>query len=166
MFYPQVPVIVCSKFMDQIAAMPANSCMSISNKPAMVALAIYTTSRTASVVRRSRKFSINWINYVDRDARRALLDLSKSLADKNVKDKLSANGVPYSLQLRIPVIASAEAFALCNLKRTLLTGDHYLFVGHITAAYASPDFEEYWKFSKYSPPLYLGSNRSRPLRTF
>ncbi len=169
LFYPQVPLLVCAKFEDKIAAMPANSCMPISTDPPMVALSISCNTRTNSIVSRSRRFSINWINYDEKKLQRAIIELGSGLiSKKRAPDKLRAVGVEYRLREGIPVVEESEAFELCKVERKSRHGDHDLFVATVLEARGSFDFEKYWKFRSYKPVLYLGSNRKKieQLRSF
>jgi flavin reductase (DIM6/NTAB) family NADH-FMN oxidoreductase RutF len=58
LFNPQVPVIICSKFKRDIAAMPANSCSPASDSPPLVSLALKKEIKTNRIVRLSSRFSI------------------------------------------------------------------------------------------------------------
>jgi flavin reductase (DIM6/NTAB) family NADH-FMN oxidoreductase RutF len=168
LFNPQVPVVVCSKHREEVAAMPANSCVSISDSPSMVALAIRIGSRTNRVVSRSRSFSISWVNYTADKSRDIILKLSGGVPRKEEEpDKLKALGIPYALVRGIPVPSGAQAFALCEVERKERTGDHDLFVARSRLVRASRDFtrDQYWRFRSYRPALYLGSIRSKPMVT-
>ena len=76
LFYPQVPVIVCAKHDEKIAAMTANSVMSVSDRPAMISIAVNSKSRTGLIIRASGKFSINWLSY-NAASTNVVIDLSK-----------------------------------------------------------------------------------------
>jgi flavin reductase (DIM6/NTAB) family NADH-FMN oxidoreductase RutF len=164
LFYPQVPLIICSKFRAEIAAMPAVSCVSVSNKPPLLALAIFRISRTGSIIKKSRRFSINWINFRNQKLRKSVVDLAKSGAAEQ-PDKLKANRVSYRLEKDIPILSDNVAYALCELSRMVRTGDHELFVAKVKDARASNEFRDYWKFKTYKPILYLGSERGKPFTT-
>jgi len=146
--------------------MPANSCISISNSPPLIAVAIKRESKTNSVVSKSRSFSINWINYTPIKSQNIILKLSKGTS-KNGLDKLKAFNIPYKLIQRIPVLIQAQAFVLCTVKGIEKTGDHDLFIASPSYAEASTDFAEdqYWRFKKYRPALYVGSIRANPVVT-
>lgn len=169
LFYPQVPIIVCSKSRKEVAAMPANSCIPVSNTPAMVALAVNKKSKTARIIRASGKFSLNWLNYNARRAREYAITLSKP-SDFSVTgsyDKLSSNKIPYLIENGQPFLAEAEANALCRVVRRVECGDHDLFLARVLRGRAGGDFLsiKYWQFRKYKPILYLGSAMSPPLTT-
>jgi len=170
LFNPRVPVIICSKSGSKVAAMPANSCSSVSDSPPIISIAIRKGIRTNKIVRSSSHFSINWLSFEPESSRTIVLDLGKpsnSRKDAGLEDKLKEFGVAYSLVSNIPVLRMACAFALCKVKRWISTGDHDLFIASVMSAKASPDFtaDGYWKLRDYKPILYVGSIRSNPLIT-
>lgn len=167
LFNPQVPVIICSKFGREVAAMPANSCSSASDSPPMVSLALMKKIRTNRIVRASLRFSINWINFEPKKSRKIILDLAKPSESESQINKLKEHNIPYKIIQQVPVLENVCAFAICKVERWLATGDHDLFVARVTSAKAIRDFtaDEYWRFKDYKPILYLGSVRSDPLIT-
>ena len=168
LFYPQVPMIICSRHNEEVAGMTANSAMSVSDSPPMVALAVNEKSRTQRVIKNSRMFSVNWLSYDESTSRKAVFELSRPFkGTKEQSDKLRACRIPYSLIKRTPVLKRAEAFGICEVASSRKTGDHILFIAKVIQAEATSDFirDGYWEFKKYEPMLYLGSNRSEPLTT-
>jgi flavin reductase (DIM6/NTAB) family NADH-FMN oxidoreductase RutF len=132
----------------------------------MVALAIRVGSKTNAILSRSRRFSINWLNYTKEKEKDPILRLS--LPQKNPgPDKLGALGIPYELVAGTPVLAQAQAFTLSYVTKKLRTGDHDLFIAKTLLVKASSDFtkDKYWRFKKYKPALYLGSIRKNPMMT-
>ena len=65
--------------------------------------------------------------------------------------------IPYGLVLGAPVLDASIAYAILEREKVIDVGDHDLFIGRVTGAMASLDFDEYWKFKDYRPVLYLGS---------
>jgi flavin reductase (DIM6/NTAB) family NADH-FMN oxidoreductase RutF len=167
LFYPQVPMIVCSKKGRDVAGMTANSLIPVSDKPPLIALAVKAESRTSKIITKSGRFSINWVNYREAGFRSIVLKLAKPFNEREGHDKLKASGVPFKVTKRVPVLASAIAYAICDVKSRHKTGDHDLFIGRVVDASASKDFadEKYWRFREYKPILYLGSNKKEPLTT-
>ncbi|MFI5420972.1 MAG: flavin reductase family protein, partial [Nitrososphaerales archaeon] len=143
------------------------SCSSLSDSPPMVSIAIKKGMRTNRIVRSSSLFSINCLNNDNASSRKAILDIAKPAASKELGDKLKENGVPYSLVRGFPILRNACAFALCRVTKRISTGDHDLFLASVTDARAISDFvaDGYWRFESYKPILYLGSIRSDPLTT-
>lgn len=164
LFYPQVPSVLCAKQGRDLAAMPANSCMPISNSPAMIGVSVRTGSKTEEVLSRAKNFSLSWLGY----SKESIESITK-LADKvlDSPDKLKTCGISYLMVSQIPVLAEAVAFVICRIASSYRFGDHVLFVGRIRSAKATKDFtnEMYWRFEKYRPILYLGSNRKNRFTT-
>ena len=130
----------------------------------MVALSLQKKIKTISVIRKSRIFSANWLNYRSPEQRKYALDLARP---GNGEDKLSLMEVPYFLDSDTPVLDQAEAIMLCRVSRILECGDHDLIVAKVSRARASGDFfpKRYWEFKKYKPMVYLGSTMDDPLST-
>jgi flavin reductase (DIM6/NTAB) family NADH-FMN oxidoreductase RutF len=170
LFNPHVPVIVCSKFGKEVAAMPANSCSPVSESPSLISLALRRGIRTNHVVQRSFSFSINWLSFEPKESRKIILDLARPFESRPLldgADKLKASHIPYFLVNDIPILSRAFAFAICSVKKRIMTGDHDLFISSVISVKASSDFtrEGYWSFRDYKPVLYVGSVRKNPLIT-
>lgn len=155
LFYPQVPVIISARSSENVAAMPASSCMSVSNNPPLFAVSVRTGSKTDGVLKDSKNFSVNWIGFRERK----YIELLSKGGDS--PDKLSSNEIPNDEVMEAPVLTKAIAYAICRKESVLPIGDHELFVGRVIGAMASLDFDEYWKFRKYRPILYLGSESQK-----
>lgn len=164
LFYPQVPAIVCAKYRNEIAAMPANSCISLSNSPALVGVAVRSESKTARLLSSSKNFSLSWLTYSKKAEKYVDQLSSKSPPEPN---KLTALGIPYKTVEGVPVITEAIAFLICHKYSVKRYGDHTLFVGRVKSAKSSRDFskDNYWRFKEYKPMLYLGSNKKDPFTT-
>jgi flavin reductase (DIM6/NTAB) family NADH-FMN oxidoreductase RutF len=147
--------------------MPANSCVPVSDSPAIIALAVRRVLRTNKIISKSRLFSLNWISHSNSILRKKLLDLAAPLKESSSPDKLATLEIKYTLSRSVPIIEGANAQVICRVEKRLGTGDHVLFIGRVISAKASKDFrrERYWSFKSYRPILYLGSNRSNPLTT-
>jgi flavin reductase (DIM6/NTAB) family NADH-FMN oxidoreductase RutF len=126
----------------------------------MVALSVFRKSRANSIIARSRRFSINWINHSNEKLRAAILELGNSFSE-SVLDKLQEVGVDYGLEGGVPVIKGSMAFELCQVERKYREGDHDLFIASVEGARAYDDFVKYWRFRSYKPIFYLGSNRRK-----
>jgi len=157
LFYPIVPIVVTAAHGGEVGGLAAISYIALSFKPPLIGASIHGESRTARLVRSSKEFALNWLDYDDRDQ---ILKMGEA-ARRDVKDKLKAMGLATANAKAItaPVLRNAVAVVECKLSNVFTTGDHELFVGESVAAYAIEDFEEYWRFSKYRAPLYIGSGR-------
>lgn len=160
LFYPQVPTILCAKS-KLVSAMPVASAIQVSNFPSRIAVSIRKSLNTSSVLRKADSFSLNWLDYKDRNLIR---ELSTFRAKKN-RDKLQSLKIPYRMVLGAPVLDNSLAYVILEKERMIDVGDHNLFIGHVVGAMASLDFDEYWKFKKYKPVLYLGSPHKRTFST-
>jgi len=149
-------MIVASKFGKLVAAMPANSCMPISDNPPLLAISIKTGAKTNRVITRSKKFSVNWLDFSDKKI------ISLLTQSNDSPDKLSSLNIPYLEVFNSPVLSRAQAYAICEVTSTHDAGDHHLIVGKVVGAMASLDFDENWKFEEYHPILYLGSPFRNP----
>jgi len=156
LFYPQVPVILASKYRSLVAAMPANSCMSVSNDPAMFAISVRKGSKTNLVLKKSRKFSLNWLNFRDRKI------VNRLSFENRSRDKLKSLNIPYRYICEVPVLHSSVAYVICQKEAEYEVGDHDLIIGRLLGAMASLDFDENWKFEDYKPVLYIGSDFRTP----
>lgn len=133
--------------------------MPVSDKPPMLALSVRKGSKTNRVLKKSKRLSLNWIDFEEKEIVGLLSQSNRS------QDKLDSLKIPYSEILGTPVLAGAEAYAICENVSTLSAGDHDLFMAKLMGAMASLDFDENWKFEEYHPLLYLGSNFRMPFAT-
>jgi flavin reductase (DIM6/NTAB) family NADH-FMN oxidoreductase RutF len=153
LFYPQVPSILCAKA-TRVAAMPVVSAVSISENPPIIGVSIRRDLTTNYVMKKSKTFSLNWVDFKKRR-------LIKRLTNKSLrsKDKLRSLNIEYSVLMNTPILQDALAYAIMKKEKVTKIGDHDWFVGRIIGAMASLDFDMYWKFEEYRPILYLGSKR-------
>lgn len=133
----------------------------------MITVAIRTGSRTNRLIRKNRRFSINWIDFEPERSRRTILELASPSEKELSYDKLREHKIPYFIFQKVPVLEYASAFAICKVKKRLRTGDHDLFLADVVYAKALRDFtlDGYWRFKEYKPILYVGSIRRDPLIT-
>lgn len=159
LFYPQVPLLLSAKAGGEVAAMPAVSCMAVSDHPAIIAVAVGSSLRTNRIMKKARNFAISWIDY----NHRKILELL-SFHNKR-KDKLRGAGIDYLLLFGAPVPKVSVAYGICQKMKAEDLGNHTLFLGKVIGAMASTDFDEYWKFSDYPPVIYRGSKFKTPFVT-
>ncbi len=152
-------MIIAARYQKLVAAMPANSCMPVSNEPPLFAVSVRKGSKTNRVLSKSKNFSINWINFSDKKLVSLLSESNKA------PDKLKALEIPYAEVFDAPVLAQSQAYAICEKNSVRKVGDHDLIVGRLLGAMASLDFDENWKFKTYHPILYLGSTFPDPITT-
>lgn len=157
-FYPTVTTVVTSQLEEEIGGMAAVSHMPISFDPPLVGVSIQPGHRTHRLVSTSGYFAVNWVDRVHGDKIGAM----GSRTERGTKDKITACGFTHhpGRETPVPVLDQAVATVECSVQERHRTGDHDLFVGEVVAAYAIPDFQEYWLFEGYSPALYAGSTES------
>jgi flavin reductase (DIM6/NTAB) family NADH-FMN oxidoreductase RutF len=114
LFNPQVPVVICSKHGKEVAAMPANSCSSISDSPPLVSVSVRRGLRTNRIIQSSSSFSINWLSFEPKRSRNVILDLANPQVEREIEDKLKEHDVPYSILEGVPVLNYACAFLRCR----------------------------------------------------
>jgi flavin reductase (DIM6/NTAB) family NADH-FMN oxidoreductase RutF len=160
LFYPQVPTILCARS-KELSAMPVVSAIPISNSPTKIAVSVKIGLKTNHVLKKSSAFSLNWLDFKNRSV---VSKLSRIRA-KRTNDKLRSLKIPYEMVLGAPVLDASIAYAILEREKVIDVGDHDLFIGRVTGAMASLDFDEYWKFNDYRPVLYLGSTKRKSFAT-
>ncbi len=122
---------------------------------------------------KSRLLSLNWVSYESKNAHSLILKLTNPSEEKREKkmwerkpkgfDKLRRFGIRYHLVAGAPVLSEAVAYAVCSIQKFVRTGDHNLFIAEVKQAKATNDFgsDQFWRFKKYRPMLYIGSVKGR-----
>ena len=160
LFYPQVPLILCAKSKG-VSSMPVASAVSVSDNPPKIAVAVKKELRTNKILNDSSAFSLNWIDFKKKDI---VTKLSKFRASSD-RDKLRSLKISYRIVLGAPVLEESVAYLILRKEKKFDVGDHNLFLGRVLGSRASLDFDEYWSFRKYSPILYLGSEKKKQFAT-
>jgi len=153
LLYPAVPAIISCSDRGMIYAMPVVSIIALSNSPPLVGVASTPSHATHQAIVNVRSFSLSW---VDASLVHSLEVLGTT--PHAAVDKLQTAGLKHSRgkSLDVPIVEGAVAALECVLYAKQTLGDHVLLVGKVHAAWASEDFQEYWKFEKYQPVLYNG----------
>jgi flavin reductase (DIM6/NTAB) family NADH-FMN oxidoreductase RutF len=153
LLYPAVPAILGCSDRSLVYAMPVVSMISLSNSPPLIGVASSPEHSTHQAIVNTRCFSLSW---VDVSMVRALEVLGTT--PHTSVDKLHAAGLKHQRgrALDVPIVEGAVASLECTLYARQSLGDHELLVGKVQDARASEDFQDYWKFQKYSPVLYAG----------
>ena len=141
--------------------MPVASAVPVSDTPAKIAVAVKKDLKTNHILRDSSTFSLNWIDFKKNNL---VTKLSQFRAASGM-DKLGALRIPYRIVLGAPVLEESVAYLIMGKEKMIDVGDHDLFIGRVLGAMASLDFDRYWSFRKYSPILYLGSERRKKFAT-
>ncbi|MDW8083807.1 MAG: flavin reductase family protein [Candidatus Caldarchaeum sp.] len=158
LFYPQVAAVVTAAAGDEVGGLLASSVMPTSFDPPKVAVSLGKNHKTTRLVEASKTFAVNWLSYEN------LTNMEKLAlpTPAGVKDKLSSVGLEYRRDGKTgaPILLDAVAFLECSVEWGRDVGDHFLYVGEVFEAMAVEDFEDYWRFERYKPVLYVGSART------
>ena len=141
--------------------MPVASAVPVSDNPPKIAVAVKKDLRTNRILRDSTTFSLNWIDFKKKGL---VTNLSKFRAGSDT-NKLRALKISYRIVLGAPVLEESVAYLILRKEKKIDVGDHDLFLGRVLGAMATLDFDEYWSFRKYSPILYLGSEKRKKFAT-
>lgn len=157
LLYPVVPALVTSKAGDRIGGMLAAWWTQLSFKPLLVGVAIAPERFTYKLIRSSRIFALNLLDFRHVDKTPFLGDVS----ERFYRGKLREAGftIIEGEVLGAPIVAEASAALELSLTNIVETGDHDLFIGEVRAAYAIEDFKGLWELRLYKPLMYLGRTR-------
>jgi flavin reductase (DIM6/NTAB) family NADH-FMN oxidoreductase RutF len=155
LFYPQVSVVIMVEANGHVGAMPAIWCMPLSFNPPLIGIALAPEHETCNMIRKTRAFTINWLDYSHARQVGELGEISgREFADKLAAVKLTTVKGKGNSQ---PLIQQASAVLECQVREERRTGTHELITGEIVEAYAADCFRDYWDFFKYNPLLYAGT---------
>ena len=159
LFYPSNTALLSVSFQGKDDVIPVISFCSLSFDPPLFGVAINRKHFSHGLVKKSGCFALNLLDASKAKAIAAAGDVSSRV----VKNKLSAVGLALQRARQIDGKAVKDAVAVveCKVIKVIQTGDYDFFVGRCEAAYAAEDFDEYWRFEKYSPSLYIGSKGTK-----
>lgn len=154
LFYPDVPAVLAASHRESVSGMPVVSFMSLSEQPPIVGVSCAAKSFTLKLAIASGAFTLC---ILDRKHVRSIAYLA-SHSGKEGSDKLKASGLRHRWGRRVhaPVISDSVAVLECAPVGRSTIGDHTLLLGFVAAAFASADFQDYWRFKSYRPLLYAG----------
>jgi flavin reductase (DIM6/NTAB) family NADH-FMN oxidoreductase RutF len=143
-FTPGCVVLVGSQKDGRPNVMAASWQMPVSRKPPLVAVAVAKKHLTAEYVQASGAFTLNVPGYglIER------VHFCGTVSGREV-DKFSAAGLTpvAGRKVAAPLVAECLAGVECRLWSTYEGGDHWIFVGEVVAAEATPEcFEGRWTF--------------------
>ena len=158
LLYPTIAVLVTSKYKEKIGGMMAAWWTQLSIKPLLIGVAIAPERYTYKLIKKSRIFAINILDYKYVEKTPYLGDAS----ERFFRNKIARAGfhVVPGRSTGAPIVEEASAALELKLRDIIRTGDHDLFVGEVVAAYAVDDFSNgMWRLVEYNPLLYLGRTR-------
>jgi 3-hydroxy-9,10-secoandrosta-1,3,5(10)-triene-9,17-dione monooxygenase reductase component len=106
--------------------MTANAVASLSLEPLLLLVCFANEARTLPLVRATERFGVN-VLALGQEA------LARRFAGK-LPETEKFDGVPFSLDDGVPVIAGAHAFLGCDLRELVPGGDHTIGIGEVQAA--------------------------------
>ncbi len=154
LFYPGVSAVLSAQSGRTVSAMPVIAYAPLSEKPPLFGVSCGSGSFTLKVALASKAFALSLL-----DAKHVRsVEILASHRGKKGSDKLAEAGLKHrrGKAVNAPVISASIAALECSLYHTEKLGDHVLMVGKVEAAYASSDFDGYWRFRHYRPMLYAG----------
>lgn len=157
LLYPVIPAFVTSEFNGRVGGMLAAWWTQLSFKPFLVGVAIAPERFTYKLVRSSKVFALNLLDFKHVDRTPLLGDVS----ERFYSGKLKAAGFTTVKGdvLGAPIVLEATAALELTLMDIIKTGDHDLFIGEVKAAYAREEFKGLWDLRLYKPLMYLGRTR-------
>ena len=158
LLYPTIAVLVTSRYGERVGGMMAAWWTQLSIKPLLVGVAIAPERYTYKLIKKSKVFAINILDYKYVEKTPYLGDAS----ERFFENKIARAGfhVVFGKSTGAPILKEASAALELRLRDVLRTGDHDLFVGEVVGAYATSDFYNgMWRLVEYKPLLYLGRTR-------
>lgn len=153
LFYPQPAFVVVARDGDEVAAMVASWAMPLSFLPPYAGVLISPERYTYKVIKRSRRFTINMLDFKYSEQVSFIGNVSKRF----LPDKLERCGLTFVKQDDYSYVKEASAYVLCEREREVVVGDHDLFIGKVVGAFATDAFDDIWNLNEHKPMLYLGS---------
>ncbi|MEN3007720.1 flavin reductase family protein [Pseudothermotoga sp.] len=116
--------IVSSSIGDEKAGLTAAWVMQSSFKPVMLAVALGPTRRTAEVIEKSRKFSVQVLDRKQKEIAELFGYYSSRQIDKFAKVRWFE-----SEKLKLPIVEDVIAYFECELVGKFESGDHMIYNG-------------------------------------
>lgn len=152
---PSLTVLISSTYQGKDALMAAAWVTPVSYIPPRVAVAISPERYTYGIVRGSRMFAINIMEfkYVDSICKAGVL------SGKDHPDKFSAIKLTKAKGKLLPIVVVKEAIGVleCKVITSIPAGDHELFIADVVMAYVNRDeaYSTHWEIKYYDPVFYI-----------
>ncbi len=153
LFYPQPVFIIVARNGDEVAALSATWAIPLSFLPPYVGVSVSPERYTYKVLKKSKYFTINVLDFKYSEQASFLGNISKRF----LPDKLERCGLTFVKREGYSYVKEASAYVLCEREREVEVGDHDLFIGRVVGAFATDAFDDLWNLDKYRPLLYMGS---------
>jgi 3-hydroxy-9,10-secoandrosta-1,3,5(10)-triene-9,17-dione monooxygenase reductase component len=117
--------VVTSAAPRGIGGMTANALCSLSLDPLLALVCFANEARTLPIVREARRFAVNVLTSEQEE-------LAGVFASK-LPESEKLDGVSHHLELGLPIIDGALAWAACDLRELIAGGDHTVAIGEVVA---------------------------------
>jgi len=158
-FYPNIVTVVVVKFGNEVNLMPVAWNSGVSLDPRYFAVMISKKRYTYELIKKSRRFSSNFLNweYVK------LVNEIGSVSGREV-NKVSKFNIPLQKGKNEEILILPISYASyeCEVVKDEEIGDHNLIIGKVLTAYIDSDvFDEKERpiLTKVSPIFYLGKSK-------
>ncbi len=150
---PSIAVLVSSSHGGRDALLTVAWVVPVSYVPSRVAIAVSRERYSYDIIRGSRMFAVNVMefDYVEAVYR------AGTLSGRDVEDKFAACGLTRGVGRTLPIAVVEEALGVveCRVIRVVEAGDHDLFIGDVVDAYVRGKYTTHWDVSSYRPILYI-----------
>ena len=150
---PRLTVVVSSSSPSGDALMTAAWLSPLSYIPPIVGVAISRERYTYKIIKESKFFAINILDfkYLDNVVK------AGTLSGFSVRDKFRACNLTPARGKAIPIKVVKEAIGVleCKVSSIQEVGDHDLFIGNVIIAYVADDFTTHWVLKYFNPILYV-----------
>jgi flavin reductase (DIM6/NTAB) family NADH-FMN oxidoreductase RutF len=125
--------------------MTANAICSLSLDPLLALVCFENRARTLPIVREAGRFAINVLSAGQED-------LAGVFASK-LPESEKLDGVVHRVELGMPIIDGALAWAVCDLRELIAGGDHTIGIGEVIAMGLGAGEPLLWYSGQYHPGL-------------
>lgn len=157
LFYPQPAFIIVARDGDEISALTATWAIPLSFLPPYAGVLVSPERYTYKVLKRSRYFTINVLDFKYSEQVSFIGNISKRF----LPDKLERCGLKFAKRDGYSYVEEASAYILCEREREVEIGDHDLFIGKVIDVFATDAFDDLWNLDKHKPLLYMGSTSGK-----
>ena len=154
-FYPNIVCVVMSEFDNRINAMPVAWSSGISSNPRYFGVLIAKKRFTYTIIEKSKKFSVNFLDWKYLDT---VVKLGSTSGEEI--DKIKEFNIPIEKGKEVYFIPLSYVVYECTVIKDEEIGDHNLIIGKIERVLIDEEvFDENEKpiLEKVKPIFYMGS---------
>lgn len=149
---PSLATLVSSRFEDVDTLLTVGWVMPVSYYPSKVAVSISPERFSHDIIKKSGMFAINIMeyDYVDN------VCCAGTVSGREFRDKFRYCGLNKEEgYLPLPIVKEALGVLECKVSKSIITGDHEVFIGDVRYAYVKDKYSRYWDPDNYHPILYI-----------